>query len=205
MYAFNISLNYSNNLIDFYDWSDKDNIVLIKKIPLFLVNDRQYQNLLYNKVIFAEKFYEIIKDKTILKDDKYETSILVSNGVNAFGIKINNRNSTFKSYLDVMDEAEVGELSSNLSVYNIDFEVIGPDYIHSNLTRNSKYVLNSIVLNLEKSKSVSGKLEYLYYEWFKKMPENKSFYDELVEDINKSFTYKHIEFLKSMELLNMNK
>ena len=111
MFAYNVNLNYSGNLIDFYDWDDSDNIVLVKKIPLFMVSKNAFNELLCNKVCFSEKFYNIINNKCELFDNKKETSFIVSDGGCAFGIKVGkNGECLVKSYLDISDESEIVEL-----------------------------------------------------------------------------------------------
>lgn len=206
MFAFNITLNYTNSLIDFYDWYDTDETVLIKKMPLFLVSKKSFNELICNKVSFSEKFYNVIFNKCEYYNGKKDTAFIISDGNNAFAIKLDNyKNSMIKSFMNVLDENEIVEFSNNLSCYSIDYKILNKDYKFNKYTRNSRNVLKKINDILIESKNSPDKLEYFYYEWFNKVCLNGNNYDELYNDINKEFSYKHIEFLKKLQQLSVNK
>ena len=53
-YIYNIKVNLKENLLNFYEWSKNDNISIIKKIPIYLVSNKDYINLLNMSVKLDE-------------------------------------------------------------------------------------------------------------------------------------------------------
>ena len=41
-YTYNIKVNLKNELINFYEWNKMDKITILKKVPVFKVNDNVY-------------------------------------------------------------------------------------------------------------------------------------------------------------------
>ena len=45
-YTYNIKVNLKNELINFYEWNKMDKITILKKVPVFKVNDNVYENII---------------------------------------------------------------------------------------------------------------------------------------------------------------
>ena len=78
-YFYDILLNFQgdNDLFEFYEWLNTDNIEFVKKIPLFRVSTKLLQDSLKYKVRFDENVIYQIKNKTILKSTKSDRKSVV--------------------------------------------------------------------------------------------------------------------------------
>ena len=47
-YYYDLVLNFNETAFMFYEWNENDVIELIKKIPLFSVNNKVLKDLIYN-------------------------------------------------------------------------------------------------------------------------------------------------------------
>ena len=63
-YIYDIVLNFNKEYYNFFEWNKRDNIVNVKKIPLFLVNNDTFKMFKYDNVTVSSDLINIIKDKT---------------------------------------------------------------------------------------------------------------------------------------------
>ena len=61
-YIYDIVLNFNKEYFYFYEWNKKDNIINIKKIPLFVVDNNTFNMMKYDKVVVDSSFIELIKE-----------------------------------------------------------------------------------------------------------------------------------------------
>ena len=55
-FIYDIVLNFNKEYYYFFEWSKNDNIVNVKKIPLFLVSKETYNNMKCNIVTVSDSF-----------------------------------------------------------------------------------------------------------------------------------------------------
>ena len=161
-YIYDIYLNFNKEYFDFYEWNDNDNIDLITKIPIFLVKENIFKDILKYEVIFDKEFTLKIKNKTKC-NNKYITAFIVTDGNNILSIKIDSE----LKYSSIQIEDELDILSNiNYDYYDLKYKIINKKT--SNLkTRKEKEIINSLL----KEKDIS-KLRYIYYECFNKKENN---------------------------------
>ena len=96
-YIYDIVLNFNKDYFCFYEWNKKDNIINIKKIPLFVVDDNTFNIMKYDKVVVDSNFIELIKDKTYTySKNKVSNSTLLSNGKEVIGVLFDNSGNLIK-------------------------------------------------------------------------------------------------------------
>ena len=59
-YTYNIKVNLKNELINFYEWNKMDKITILKKVPVFKVNDNVYENIISGIVKVNDTFLDKI-------------------------------------------------------------------------------------------------------------------------------------------------
>ena len=208
IYVYDVLVNLSDNMYDFYDWFESDDFKHIRRTPLFKVSDLEYADIVFKKIKVSEEFLKRIQDKTqvfssknvevvpymcVISTEKESACVLFSSkGVN---IK--------KSKFLIVEEAEIVDLATGINYVNIDYEVLNNKINFRNVTRKNKEVIDSILEFLSSIKDDKEKIDYLYYEWFDKVESNK--YEMLVKDIKKSFSNKHLEFLELTNLMQVKK
>ena len=62
-YIYDIILNFNENLYEFYEWKDDDNIEYIKKIPIVKVTESVFSNLKNNEFVVDDAFLNMICNK----------------------------------------------------------------------------------------------------------------------------------------------
>ena len=207
IYAYDLLINESSLLYDFYDWADDDKFIHVRRVPLFKVNDKTYMDLLCKKIRIDKEFLSMIKDKTqVFMPTSIETkaySAIFTNGINAIYINFNKGINEIKSKFLVPEEIEIINLSNKMKETDINYNIIGNKIILNKVTRKEKNRIALILKQLETIKNKEEKINYIYYEWFGNNEcDNK--YDKLVNDIKKNYTNKHEEILEILDLMVKN-
>lgn len=194
-YYYDIILNWSEEVAyDFYEWNDTDYLELIKKIPLFRIKHKSLIDIISSKIKVNEEFLNLIKDKTIISGknivNKVTYASLFTDGKNIIAIEFNNEGYSISySKLLIDDELNVLEVAYDLRDYALEYEVIEPLNVITNL-RQEEEAKRLIILelnNLYQNKDLA-KLKYLYYEYKKSTKEDiEEIYEELLDSLNKDF------------------
>ena len=184
-YFYDILLNFQgdNDLFEFYEWLNTDNIEFVKKIPLFRVSTKLLQDSLKYKVRFDENVIYQIKNKTILKSTKsIENAFVISDAKNALALELdNNGNVISRSKLLLKDEENLLETMFTMKDIDLKYEKL-EKYKKKDSIRQIEEIKKLIKCEIEtlyESKNIS-KLKYLYYEWFNK---NCSNLDKIHKDM----------------------
>lgn len=184
-YIYDILTNFNDELIDFFEWDKKDDIVRIKKIPIIKINTMDFEIVLKNNIQIEKNLLNTIYLKTDFwnnnrkKDDLYY--LLISDGNGLLALKFNGDGIDIKrSSLMIEEELEVLEICERLDLYDFEYEII--DKINYTLkTRKEKkdeYFLNNEIIKLERLNDIE-KIKYLYFECYGKKENN------IVEALNK--------------------
>lgn len=209
IYIYDIFSNFSKELYSFYEWNKKDNIIHIRKIPLFKINSNLMLELFVDIVKIDYSLLSIIKNKTECFDkngistleyaciftDSKECLILV------FDEKGKVKN---KSRLLIKDELEIIEVSFSLKELILDYNVVKKEAKFKVLTRKEENIIDSIkkqidVINKENNEQINA---YVYYEWFLESGNN---IDDLIKSIETTKDFKKKEeFLKNLKVLTSN-
>lgn len=177
-YIYDILLNFHDILYEFYDWNPNDNIINIRKIPLFKIPSNQLKEIKESSIRFHEDFLKKIENKTELfssKDIKsIEYSCLVSDGSETIALLIKN-NYVQKSYLLVDEETEVLEVVTRLKEESLSYEILKRAKYAGFKTRKELETEKMIRKNLKRLKEENDiqQLRYLYYECFNEKEKDK--------------------------------
>lgn len=194
-YNYNIKVNLKDKLINFYEWESKDKITILKKVPIFKVNDKSYEEII-NKKIKVEKDF---LNKISLSNN---TCIFCSD-IDIICIKFNNEGLKDKiSKLDLVEEKEILDEMLNKQKSKIKYTIISNENTYSYKTRKEIRIINNIVGYIEKEKNNNDLIDYLYYEWFNKNTNKKDKYVELIKSIKENYTEKHNNFYKIIVEIN---
>lgn len=177
-YIYDILLNFHDTLYDFYDWNLGDNIINVRKIPLFKISSIQLKEIKENRIHFHSDFLDKIQNKTELFAGKsiknIEYCCLLSDGSKTIALLIKN-NIVQKSHLLVDEELEVLEVVTRIKEESLEYEVLKREKNIEFKTRKEVEMEKTIHRNLKKLKEQNAiqQLKYLYYECFNEKEENK--------------------------------
>lgn len=204
-YIYDILVNFNEVLYDFYDWNPNDNIINIRKVPLFKVEHQFLKDLKENALRFEDSFLAKIQGKTEIFSNKdikrLEYVCLFSDGLEVIAMQLKN-NGIKKSKLLVDEEIEVLEVVNRLKEETIPYQILKRSKIAGFKTRKEldmEKMIRSGLKKLVEEKDLE-KLKYIYYECFNQKEENMNqivdqFYQSL-ESNTDSIATKLYEFLK---------
>lgn len=178
-YIYNIYLNFNKVYYDYYEWNDKDNIKLIKKIPIIKTNTKDFKKIISNYIRINNKLN--IKNYFIITDSK-----------NAYAIKIDKEGYTKEiSSFNFDDEYNILKFSKTIKDTNMEYSIISSrNYILD--TRKEQYIKKYL---LKKIKNISiDTLKYIYYDIYNiQSNDYKYMKNRLITDIkNNSINNTHI-------------
>lgn len=175
-YIYDILVNFNDKEVyDFYEWDQSDNIEHLRKIPIFKVDFKTLKDF---------KEYNIVIDKTFLKNIKNKTEVFSNKLINYIEYSAiftdssdlvimefdNDGKNVLKSSMlldeleDTLEESEM--LEETKILYNKKNKISSNEF----MTRNEKTVLNYIRKEINYLTKVKNydKLKYLYFEWYNK-------------------------------------
>lgn len=198
-YIYDIVLNFQDNYYQFFEWSRKDKIKNISKIPVYRVTDEDLLKLKYNQIKIDNQFLNQIKE------DNAKTKkimCLISNTKQSIGILFSNEGILLKrSSLLFEEEDEVNHYSKTLPLTTINYiENIEKDPLnHLRIQVEKK---DTLIEYLTKTNDLLT-LKYLYYEYYEKECDNKEqIKNALLQELNKDWTQKQNELYQIIKLLN---
>lgn len=204
-YIYDVLLNFQKDFYDFYEWNEDDEIIHIRKMPLFYISNKDY-NIIKNSIVcFNKDFCDKIHNRTE-KFKKINVALLnyvflISNGKETMALKLNkNGVTTHKSSLLLDENEEISEMAEDLKLYNLEYKIINSN----DISFNTRYEKENIVDISNKlcflyNHKEDDKLKFLYLECFGKVEDdvNKVF-NKLQKEIksNNKVTLKMIDFFK---------
>lgn len=177
-YYYDITLNFNELPINFYEWEKSDDIERILKIKVYKVNDlKDYIG------------YNIEID---LDDDKY----VLCDGINSIAIEVINGKVAYLSYLTYEDEINVCQMVRKMTVTNISYKKLTKRKIIHDL-RGTLIVKNCLLAALKENNEYL--LRYMYLQITNKDSKDiekiKKF---LVQDINSNLNDKYIDLYRKI-------
>lgn len=208
-YIYDILVNFSNILYEFYEWSKKDKIIHLKKIPLIKVKSKIMDDFCSSNVKVNKKFLELISDMTQKYDfKKIKYASIFTDGERVIVLEFNeNGDVKNRSKLLLEDEDEVNNYCLRCDIIDIEYKVLNKYKNTYNLTRKEINIRNILLKDIKDSykKNNYQKISYMYYELYnKKKDDYELMYNELIDSITNNFNSKHLE-LYNVLLLEMGK
>ena len=123
---YDVILNFLNNYYEVYEWKNTDDIINVRKIPFFKVDDNTYLSFKENKVKIKKETLDTIKYNCLMYGDEDINDImcLITNGKTAMGVVFDLEGNVIKKSSMLFDEEEEVILESrNLEEMKISFIV----------------------------------------------------------------------------------
>lgn len=205
VYIYDIVLNFNDELLEFFEWEDNDDIKYIKRLPLIRVEDSLIKDVLENDILFDDLLLDQIKGKTIYYDSKNENYpvVVLSNQDIAIAVLINNNGYKYSRLL-LDEEYEVLNIVSKLSTTKVDYSIIGKKNINNNLTREDRKIRGILLKEIDYlyNSNKLDKLNYYYYEYFNEINNNKEEVYKRLKETLSVIDDKHLKLLEIVKLAN---
>lgn len=208
---YDLILNFSEENIPFYEWTNDDNLECIEKITLYKISEKDMSIIWQNKIRVNKDFLELIKDKTLLKKENLintiEYAVVLTDAKSSIALEFDkDGNLMYRSNLLLEDDLNVIEMAFVLKRKSIKYEIINKLEINNELRENLK-IKNSIKLELHKlyeSNNVS-KLSFLFLEWFgKKEKSLKNMYNKMIKELENDIDENQYRIYKIIKLSYSN-
>ena len=215
IYIYDILLNFCDcdQLYDFYEWNQNDNIENIKRIKLIHVDREVLDNLLYCDgnidSNFLLKVYRTCEVYTNRKVKILDYCCLFSDGERVLAIEFDESGKPiYKSKLLIDEEEEIAILANNLEEYQITFNKKERVLQNRFFTRNEILIRNYLIKEIKDCyhKKNYGKLRFLYEEYFEE--EDSSYpkmVQKLLDSMKNSLDSKHMDIYQVLKLANKKK
>lgn len=188
-YIYNIEVNLKEKLINFYEWNSSDILTKIDRIPLYLVNTKDYIHIL-NMNIKLNKKINLVNNMC-----------LFTNSVDVICVLFTNDGIIEKiSKLKLIDESDVLDEISEKNKIELDYKIINKSNNYSFNPRYEENIVNELLEYVKSKKEDNNIIDYLYYEWFSDKKCNNK-YEKLIKSINKKHSVKHDKLYKIIELI----
>ncbi len=203
-YYYDILLNFQDVYCMFYEWDENDYLEYIKKIPLYHVDSKTFNDFYLNKVKVSLEFLKEILNKTKLKqNNSLKYACIISDGKNSLGVEFNDEGILqYKSSLILDDELNINEFMFNISISNITYEVLSKD-VSSKYTRQEEKVKNLIRVEIKDiyAKKNYSKLKYIYLEWFRELKcDYEKMYQEMLDKLEGDLTEREYTIYELIKL-----
>ena len=200
-YIYDIVLNFNKDFYNFFEWNKNDNIINVKKIPIFLIDNDTFTSMKYDNVIVSKEFIDLIKDKTYTYTrSKLGISCLISNNKEVIAVLFNDNGNLIKrSSLMLDEEEEVLDEIENDSLYKIN--IIKRRKVNiENVNRNIKEKKDFLIKYINEEKNDIN-LKYLYYDYFEKDENNiKIIKNDLIKEIKNNWNKKLNNFYDTVKI-----
>lgn len=199
-FYYDIILNFNKEnkpWYNFYEWEKDDELLYIKKIPIFRIDEKTLINLIENEGKILPSWIHNLKDKTTYKlNEKIKTvsyACIFTDTKSCIALKFSEDGTIIgKSILLLEDELNLLEIGYSLKKEKIDFTKITKAKLNVEL-RQERLIKKVIKEELNKAykEKNDNKLIYYHLEWF--------------NDLNKDVDKIYHKMLKSLECdLNEN-
>ena len=204
-YVYDVLINLNKELIEYFEWSEKDNIKYVKKTIVFKTSTSVIKDLIDYELLFDSSFINKIPKYEINNIKSNSRICLFTDGLIVIAVFIEKNKSTLISRLLLDEEYEVLEMSNNLRISNIEYEKISKKEKNmKNLTRSERKIeekLKSKLNELYKNNDVDI-ISYLYYEVTNKENHNIDYtYKYLINSLS-DFNEKHIKLFNILNMVN---
>ncbi len=170
-YIYDVTLNFNEVLYDFFEWNNNDNLIHVRKIPIFKVSNDTFLNVLTYEVQLSDEILYKIKDKTDTygKKTKSFTSCLIRNEDNIIALKFDDNGiSKQVSSIIIEEELDILEIRVKLTK-SFEYKTLTKRKFLTSTrydSLNRTYLQNQINnLSIDNDRE---KIKYLYFEYFGK-------------------------------------
>lgn len=203
-FIYDIVLNFNRDYYDFFEWNKKDNIINIKKIPLFMVSNDTFKSMKYDIVTVGKSFIDSIREKTYTYNrQKVGPACLVCNGKEVIGLLFNEKGDLVKRSSLLLDEEEevLDEIYSD-EIFDIEIVKVRKGKTNEGVNRVQKEKKEFLIRYINKENSDIN-LKYLYYDYFEKDEDDTSIIkSSLIQEIKNNWNKKFDSFYETVKIFN---
>lgn len=196
-YTYNVTVNFNENLINFYEWNKDDNIKKLNKTLVYLVDLKTYKDIINKNVKVTQSFLD-----NLLTTDY---TCIFTTQVDAICVKFD-KDGYIKllSKLLLLEERDILDDLTPKNQIILKYKKLSNKQVgYSRYTRYEKQNIEKILNFLNKEKDNTSLINYMYYEWFDTTKSNDK-YNDLSAVVTQSYCEKHDKLLKVIDLFNCN-
>lgn len=164
---YDIILNFNDNYYEVYEWKNTDEIINVRKIPFFKVDDKTFITLKYNIVKIDKETLNYLKYNCLLYGDEQIVNVtcLITNGKSSIGVIFDKDGNLVKrSAMLFEEEDEVIEEAKRLKETKLTF-IINEDNYNGQKSR-IELEKKEVLLDFLKNTSDIMVLKYIYYDYY---------------------------------------
>ena len=177
-YYYDITLNFNESPINFYEWENDDDIERILKIKVYKVKDIRD---------FIEYNMEVD-----LNDDKY----ILCDGINSIAIEVINGHVAYLSNLSYDDEISICQMTRNMDITNIKYNKTTKRKIIHDL--RGSIIIKKCLLNVINDNN-EYLLRYMYLDITNKDSKDiKKIKRYLIKNINNDLNDKYVDLYRKI-------
>ena len=206
-YYYDLIVNLNEEYIPFYEWNKDDNLECFEKVPLYKISEKDMQNILQNKIKINNDFFNLIKDKTILKNNGLVNTVeycaVFTDSKTSVVLEFDSSGKDiYRSDLLLEDDLNILEISFALKKKIIKYEVLEEVKINNELREVTKIknIIKNEINKLYEENNIM-KLSFLFLEWFGKNENNiKSMYKKMLKELKKDIDEKQLKVCELIKL-----
>ena len=209
--VYDLLLNFSDVVYDFYEWNIKDDIEHIKKIPFVKISTKTLYDFLKKDIKIDINFLKEIENVTQKYDlTKLEYACIFTDGITTLAVEFSKDGySMYKSRLQLEDEEEIIRYVKRDNIREIGYEVVSNDEENPRfLSRKEIRIKNFLEKEITKTyqNKEYSKLEYLYLEYFDVLEENPDLMKErLLDSMKQEIDERHYTLYELLLLFSKKK
>ena len=147
-YVYDIVLNFFDyrNVYDFYEWEKEDNYFYIEKIPIFVINSIEMNEIMFSRIKISKELINKIKNNTIYDKGIIDYSFLITNREKVMALKFDSSGELIEMSNLLFDEEEmVIKEVSDFDIYCLDYTIISNNDNNNFLSRKEIYIKNYLL------------------------------------------------------------
>lgn len=209
-YYYDLILNFNKEgkpYYNFYEWENHDDLIRIKKIPIFRIEEKILINIFCYEGKIEQEWVKNLKDKTTFKcNDTTKTipfACILTDTKSCLALKFNEDGTIIgKSLLLLEDELNLLEIGFSLKKEKIVFQKEVKSKINQEL-RQEKIIKKVIKEELEKAyqENNDNKLIYYHLEWFNDLNKDiEKIYSKMINELKKDITESTLKIYHLVKL-----
>ena len=190
-YIYDIVLNFNKQYFNFFEWNINDNIINIRKIPIFKISDKFYFDIKNYSIKLDTDFVKSIENQTLLYlGNNHQNMCLFSNSKEVLGVMIDKNGNVIKRSSLLFDEEDEAlelfeELKTTKIEYTIGSKIENNEFI-CRLEKSQKEKIIKTINELFNNQNISV-LKYLYFDLFEEEKNDITYIkNRLINSLNKN-------------------
>ena len=201
-YIYDITVNFNDVYLDFFEWNKEDKIMHIRKIPIIKVANKSFLDIYNNEIKINMDLLNKIYKKTEVYDKKksFLTCCLFISDNNMLAIEFDKNGKSKKiGSINIEEELDILE-SMHIKSKDISYTTYKrrKKYYQTRNERKNKLLIKN-KLNSLNIIDDEDKIKYLYFEYFNELNNNsKDALCKLKKLIDKDIINDNIKFFLSI-------